>query len=95
MGKAAYRLPGGKLHQSRRTKSICVFSILRIFIALHNLVLRLGAADSGKRACCMLCEEKLSSRTELACVSSSLEALILKFKCFEPMLPPTPASPTV
>jgi hypothetical protein len=68
LGKAAYRLPGGQLyHQSRRTKSICVFSILRLFIALHNLVLRPGAAGSGKRACCILFEEKLSFRRELVC----------------------------
>lgn len=56
-GRWALRLQGEKLSQSRGTESIGFFSILRLFIALHNPEWRHCAANSDKMACCILLEE--------------------------------------
>lgn len=56
-GRWALRLRGEKLSQSRGTKSIGFFSILRLFIALYNPERRHRAANSDKMTCCILLEE--------------------------------------
>lgn len=57
-GRWTLRLRGEKLSQSRGTKSNGFFSILRSFIALYNPEWRHRAANSDKKACCILLEER-------------------------------------
>lgn len=62
-GKGASGLLGEELYQSRWTKSICFFGVLRLFVALHNP--EHCAADTDKTACCILLEEDCLSEREL------------------------------
>lgn len=83
-GRWALRLRGEKLSQSRGTESIGFFSILRLFIALHNPEWRHCAANSDKMACYILLEENCLLE-QSPCFQTYMFRIHVQTYCVSPM----------